>query len=188
MISLGRATLGAHHMPRCRIALQAAIVTVALFAASWADASDQLLELKPGLTVTVTTCQKNPPCPSFKSIAIGNPSVAFPSVINFTTVAVTGKMIGTTNLILFDEAGKHLFETAIQVVSGTDLSDDDNPAPRREVKTYSGVRETRTYFCAQNCSQEPLQREERERTGRAPVPGEQPIAIPRTNPEIVIAP
>jgi Flp pilus assembly secretin CpaC len=185
-------------MPRYRITAHAALAIVTVFAAAWAHASE-ILELRPGLAKTVTTCPTKPgpmkldrstrlnPCPFVKSIAIGNPNVAFVNAINLTSFIVTGKERGTTNLILFDEFGKRIYDIAIQVVSGTDQSDDDNPPARREVEVFSGVKHTRTYYCAQNCSQKLSQEEERAQ-GQA---GEPPRSAaqtqtPTTNPSVVV--
>src|SRR5262249_27259429 len=73
-----------------------------------------------------------------QAVTIGNPNIASVSAINMSTIAVTGKGVGRTNLILFDENGETVLEVDIQVGD--------------EIKVYS-AQSTTTILCAHSCSQ-----------------------------------
>ena len=115
-----------------------------------APRAGEILELKPGLTKLVK------PDRTFRSASIGNPNLADVTVINLNTIAVTGKGIGATNLILFDNEGKDISNYAIQVVSGDDYRGGDDVEARHEVTVVrpnaKGGWENQSYLCASNCS------------------------------------
>ena len=73
-------------------------------------AAPESLDLRPGFTKIVRAAR------AAHTIAIGNPSVAQATVATPNAVAVTGKSIGTTNMLLLDEAGSEISETTIHVV------------------------------------------------------------------------
>ena len=108
-----------------------------------------LMELKTGLTKVVV------PSRPIQTVAVGDSNVASVKMVNWNTIVVTGKSVGTTNLILFDDEGKRLSDTTIQVVSMVDFREDPNK--RSQVKVFNGVHESRSYLCDDpgNCSEEP---------------------------------
>jgi hypothetical protein len=114
-----------------------------------------ILELQPGMTKIVK------PCRSVQAIAIGNPNIADASPIDLYAIAITGKGVGLTNFILFDEEGKEISNTRIQVVGADVYSDRDYVKARREIRVFSTwggpshpdqTPDDRRYLCAQNCS------------------------------------
>jgi hypothetical protein len=144
----------------CCITFRVAAVLAALVALIDSAIGDDLLELRPGETVIIT------PSRPVQGISIGNPNIAFPNPINLSTITITAKIVGTTNMVLFDQFGRQISNTIIQVVAHADIL--DNPPERREVKVFSGVTERRAYLCSQNCSEKP--RPLRNETAAPPTP------------------
>jgi hypothetical protein len=122
----------------------AAMATLLMLGAP-APAGD-ILELKPGLTKIVR------PGRPVQVVAIGNPNLADASVINLNSIAITGKGIGVTNLILFDDKGEEISNTTIQVVRGTAFREGNDVEERREITIESLGKATRRYLCGSNCS------------------------------------
>ena len=116
-----------------------------------APRTGEILELRPGLTKIVK------PDRTFRAASIGNPNLADVTVINLSTIAVTGKGIGATNLILFDDEGKEISDYTVQVVSGDDYRGGDDVEAGHEVTVVrpkeKGGWEAQSYLCASNCSQ-----------------------------------
>lgn len=50
-------------------------------------------------------------------ISVGNPAIANASLVNHSTVIVTGTMAGTTNLIALDDTGRVLADVLVRVGS-----------------------------------------------------------------------
>ena len=114
------------------------------------------LDLRPGFTKIVRTAR------AAHTIAVGNPSVAQATVATPNAVAVTGKSIGTTNMVLLDEAGSEISETTIHVVEGV-VAQSASGDERREVRVLTfgdGSRDhrSRTYLCGAGCSALPAER------------------------------
>lgn len=53
------------------------------------------------------------------SIVVGNPMVADVAVFNEHLIFVTGKSVGTTNLIIFDAEGNLIFSSDVSVTTGS---------------------------------------------------------------------
>ena len=68
-----------------------------------------IVELKPGFATLITLDR------AAKTVAIGNPEVADVSIPSPTSVLVTGKDVGRTNLIIIDETGKSISSTIVTV-------------------------------------------------------------------------
>jgi hypothetical protein len=148
-------------VPRQRLVLNAAAVMATLLvlgavatAAEIEARSSNVLELQPGMTKIVK------PDRPVQAIVIGNPNIADASAINLGAIAVTGKGAGLTNFILFDEEGKEISNTRIQVVGADAYKGGDNVRERREINVLSmwggasapSEPTDRKYLCAQNCS------------------------------------
>jgi hypothetical protein len=80
---------------------------------------------------------------SVGTIIIGNPDIVDASVINESTVAVTAKTAGTTNMILLDAQQAEILRTIVQV----------GPRPR-QVQVLSGDR-SQAYACTPRCNPDP---------------------------------
>lgn len=94
--------------------------------------------------------------PGVATIILGNPDIADASVINGTTIAITGRMQGGTNLILLDAAGGEMSRTTLQIGSR-----------QTQVVVFGGAR-TQNYSCAPNCVTTP---------GSAPAGTAAPMAV-----------
>ncbi len=79
-----------------------------------------------------------------RSIVIGNPSIADATILNATTLVITGRSFGTTNIIVMDAAGVTIAEELLTVQSNL-----------LQVTVYR--RSTReTYSCTPICQLAPL--------------------------------
>lgn len=76
------------------------------------------------------------------TIVIGNPGVADASVQDGTTVVLTGKAAGTTNLIVLDDKGAEVTNATLRVASNI-----------RQLTTIYRGRTRQTYSCAPTCDQ-----------------------------------
>lgn len=139
-------------MPRIGTALDAAATLSILFAlgvvapAADIDLRPVIIELRPGLTKIVK------PGRPVQAVVVGNPNIVDASVINLSSIAITGKGIGATNLVLFDEEGEEISSSRIQVVRG-DAFRYGNRMERYEVSVMSLGKPTRRYLCRFNCSE-----------------------------------
>lgn len=84
------------------------------------------------------------PAPA-QTLIIGNPAVADAVVHDGTTLIVTGKSFGTTNLIALDRRGQVLAERQIQVGQ-----------PDSSILTVQRGDELETYACAPTCRRAPV--------------------------------
>jgi hypothetical protein len=118
--------------------------------------TNEILELFPGLTKVVK------PKREVRAVAVGNPNLVDATMINLNSIAVSGKGIGTTNLLLFDAQGAQISNYRIQVVRAVDFEGGEDVEERRQVSTiYSRLEpgsqrwiwEYRWYTCASNCSE-----------------------------------
>src|SRR6266516_1697543 len=91
----------------------AILLIVLLFCASTARA-DEAIELSPGI---VKLLRFDRPV---GTVAVGNPAVADTFAPNDRAILLTGKTIGSTNLIVLDDGGRDLFSAAV-IVSRTEL-------------------------------------------------------------------
>ena len=78
--------------------------------------------------------------PGVTTIVLGNPDIADVSLINGTTLAVTGRTAGRTNLILLDASGGEIARTLLQIGSR-----------QTQVVVFSGAK-VQNYFCAPGCT------------------------------------
>jgi Flp pilus assembly secretin CpaC len=77
-----------------------------------------------------------------ETIIIGNPGIADAAVEDDTTLVVTGKAAGTTNLIVLDQAGEEIENAVLRVSSNT-----------RQLTTVFYGSQRQTYSCAPTCEQ-----------------------------------
>lgn len=94
-----------------------------------------VLLLNPGITEVLRTARPA------RTVVVGDPRVAEASVANETTVLLTGKTAGFTNLILLDENGDEFYRRIVRV--GT---------PPRPIVVYRGETVQR-YQCDPICNQ-----------------------------------
>jgi Flp pilus assembly secretin CpaC len=77
-----------------------------------------------------------------KTIVIGNPGIADASVQDGTTVVLTGKAAGTTNMIILDDKGAEVANETLRVASNL-----------RQLTTVFYGSKRQTYSCAPTCEQ-----------------------------------
>jgi Flp pilus assembly secretin CpaC len=77
-----------------------------------------------------------------ESLVIGNPGIADATVQDETTIVLTGKAAGTTNLIVLDEKGAEIANSRIRVSSNT-----------QQLTTVFYGGERQTFSCAPTCEQ-----------------------------------
>ena len=75
-----------------------------------------------------------------KTIVIGNPSIADATVYDQTTIILTGKSFGETNIIVLDSTGKIVHEKALRVATPNDV-----------VVVNRGTAQI-SYSCSPNCA------------------------------------
>jgi Flp pilus assembly secretin CpaC len=76
------------------------------------------------------------------TIVIGNPGIADAAVEDETTLVVTGKAAGTTNLIVLDDDGKEIENAVLRVSSNV-----------RHLTTIFYGSQRQTFSCAPTCEQ-----------------------------------
>src|SRR5262245_864754 len=76
--------------------------------------ADETIELSPGIVKLFRFDR------TVGTVAVGNPAVADTFAPNDRAILLTGKTIGTTNLIVLDDGGRDLFSAAV-IVSRTEL-------------------------------------------------------------------
>lgn len=77
-----------------------------------------------------------------ETIIIGNPGIADASVQDETTIVLTGKTAGATNLIVLDAEGKEIVNAVVRVSSDV-----------RQLTTVFYGTQRQTYSCAPTCEQ-----------------------------------
>lgn len=92
------------------------------------------------IVLTAGFTQMLRPARAVRTIAIGNPLIADATVGDARTIILTGKAVGTTNLILLDEAGEEISNATVRVTLGRG----------REVKVRD-TEATRIFMCAPGC-------------------------------------
>lgn len=80
------------------------------------------------------------PLSQMATVIIGNTGVADATLGGGGTIILTGKMLGTTNLIVLDESGRELLSSDLNVVPL------DN-RPTTTVRIFGGIDTARTYEC-----------------------------------------
>ena len=80
------------------------------------------------------------PVEQMATVIIGNTGIADATLGGGGTIILTGKMLGTTNLIVLDESGRELLSSDVQVVPL------DNRA-KTTVVILRGTAEAQTYAC-----------------------------------------
>jgi hypothetical protein len=77
-----------------------------------------------------------------ETVIVGNDAVANATIAARNTIVVTGNSIGSTNLILLDEAGAEIFSSTVRVVPV-------DPRPRHAVRLITGGADesTSVYVC-----------------------------------------
>ena len=76
------------------------------------------------------------------TIVVGNPGIADAAVEDETTLVLTGRAAGTTNLIVLDEKGQEMTNATVRVSSNV-----------QQLTTIFFGRQRRTYSCAPTCEQ-----------------------------------
>ena len=74
------------------------------------------------------------------SIIIGNTNIADVTVHNENLLFVTGKSYGTTNLLVFDKAGREIYSSDVLVTTNS-----------ASLVTINRAGQTYTYNCSPNC-------------------------------------
>lgn len=101
--------------------------------------ADETIELTPG-SVKLLRFDRH-----VGTVAIGNPTVADPFASNDKAILLTGKAVGTTNLIVLDEQGRDLFSADIVVARGEEVGQRITIHSRPSLHSYY------EYRCAPNC-------------------------------------
>ena len=83
------------------------------------------------------------PVEQMATVIVGNSGVAGATLGGGGTIILTGKMLGTTNLIVLDELGRELLSSDLNVVPL------DN-RPTTTVRISKGIATARTYACRAN--------------------------------------
>lgn len=78
------------------------------------------------------------------TVVIGNPGIADATLSDERTLVMTGKAVGTTNMIVLDERGEQIFDALIQV----------RARDWTFVRVYDGI-QRRSYACEPNCEPAP---------------------------------
>ncbi len=116
--------------------LAAVVATLALAPAALAD---QPFTVKVDQTVAV---KLRAPA---NSVVIGNAGVADVAVHDATTILITGKSFGTTNVVVLDRAGNSIWSNELAVSGGTDTD-----------LTIVSTDGTRTFSCVDKCRATPM--------------------------------
>ncbi len=77
-----------------------------------------------------------------ETVVIGNPGIADASVEDQTTLVLTGKTAGATNLIVLDSEGKEIVNVVVRVSSDV-----------RQLTTVFYGTQRQTFSCAPSCEQ-----------------------------------
>lgn len=93
----------------------------------------------PALSLAVGSSEVFHTQPGLATIVLGDPAIADVSLINGSTIAVTGKRQGATNLILLDAAGSEISRSALHVV------------PRQIQVIVMGGEKAQNYLCMPHC-------------------------------------
>jgi hypothetical protein len=92
----------------------AIMALVGLIVCVSASRADETIELSPGFVKLLRFDR------TVGTVAVGNPAVADTFAPNDRAILLTGKQIGSTNLIVLDDGGRDLFNAAV-IVSRSEL-------------------------------------------------------------------
>jgi Flp pilus assembly secretin CpaC len=115
------------------IYLKAAVLGAALVASAL-SASAQQLYVEASKTVAI------PINGSAASIIIGNKNIADVAVHNEQLLFVTGKSYGTTNLLVYDKAGRQIYSSDVMVTTNS-----------TNLVSLNKAGQSYTYDCSPNC-------------------------------------
>jgi Flp pilus assembly secretin CpaC len=124
--------LGAHGRRRIGAALVSIVAAVASGAALANDVIDVTIDF-------AKVIQLDKPA---ATIVIGNPGIADASVEDETTLVLTGKAAGVTNLIVLDEEGNEIERAVLRVASDI-----------RQLTTVFKAGQRQTFSCSPVCEQ-----------------------------------
>ncbi len=110
----------------------AALGALALSLASVASADQLFVESSKAVPVTLNG--------TASSIVIGNKNIADVSIHNEQLLFVTGKSYGTTNLMVFDKAGRQIYSSDVMVTANS-----------TNLVTINRAGQSFTYDCSANC-------------------------------------
>lgn len=110
----------------------AALGAVALALASTASADELFVEASKTVPLTINGAAS--------SIIIGNKNIADVAVHNENLLFVTGKSYGTTNLLVFDKAGREIYSSDVLVTTNS-----------ASLVTINRAGQSYTYNCSPNC-------------------------------------
>ncbi len=110
----------------------AAFGAVALALASTASADELFVEASKTVPLTINGAAS--------SIIIGNKNIADVAVHNENLLFVTGKSYGTTNLLVFDKAGREIYSSDVLVTTNS-----------ASLVTINRAGQSYTYNCSPNC-------------------------------------
>ena len=99
-------------MAQPNISLGLAVLTAACLAALSAQAGS-------GIEVTMNQAKIVKLSRAADTIVVGNPAIADASVQDATTIVLTGKGFGVTNLVVLDEAGSAIVDEQVTVTRDT---------------------------------------------------------------------
>ncbi|HAY06078.1 MAG TPA: pilus assembly protein N-terminal domain-containing protein [Hyphomonas sp.] len=77
---------------------------------------------------------------SASSIVIGNKNIADVAVHNESLIFITGKSYGTTNLMVYDKAGRQIYNSEVMVTTNS-----------TNLVTINRAGQSYTYDCSPNC-------------------------------------
>jgi len=97
--------------------------------------ADEPIEVSLGLSKVIG------PVAEMSTVIIGNDGVADVTIGGGGTIILTGRSIGTTNMIILDETGGELLDSALHVVS-------QDRRPTTNIQVVKGVSGTQGYVCA----------------------------------------
>lgn len=110
----------------------AAFGAAALALASTASADELFVEASKTVPLTINGAAS--------SIIIGNKNIADVAVHNENLLFVTGKSYGTTNLLVFDKAGREIYSSDVLVTTNS-----------ASLVTINRAGQSYTYNCSPNC-------------------------------------
>jgi len=112
-------------------------IATPVWAAPDADPANEFVH---GVTVTMDQARVMRLPARVSTIVIGNPLIADATVQSGGIIVLTGKGIGSTNLIALDNRGEQLLSTSLRV----------RPQSQNIVRVYRGI-ERETYSCTPSC-------------------------------------
>jgi Flp pilus assembly secretin CpaC len=115
---------------------------LAVAAFAWAASASGALAASDPIEVTIDFAKVMKIEKPAHTIIIGNPGIADASIDDETTLILTGKTAGTTNLIVLDERGDEVMNAVVRVSSDI-----------RQLTTVFYGKSRQTFSCAPVCEQ-----------------------------------